>query len=342
MSSGAFLKFLWNNNPLLLLRMSRNLDEMYRAAFVATLVSEGIADRLRDGPMSLEQLHEELGLQDCQQELAAWLDVGVSLGELSHDGAGYRLKGALSTKLSEPENQVWHAFFQTRVEVFFDYVRRTPSKLRRGERFRADERHGELIAQSSRTVELLLFDLVDRVVPEGKRTMLEVGCGSGVYVKRACDRNPDLDVVGLELTDEVAGLARRNVQQWGLEARVAIETADVRAFDRSASFDLITFYNLIYYFPAGERVGLLRHLKQLLLPDGRLVLATLTKASDTSTRTMDLWSSMTEGCGPLPEADELEAQLREAGFASVQRETLIPNFYVFTATRAQPEVATAT
>ena len=331
MSARGMVKFLWKNKPLLLLRMFRNLDEMYRAAFVSTLVSEGIAEHLRSGPKSLEALHTELELRDSHQQLEAWLDVGVSLGELGKNGAGYRLKGPLAVGLSDPENRIWHAFFQTRVEVFLDYVRQTPAKLRRQERFKPNKEHGALVAQSSRTVEPLLVEVVDRIVPEGKRRMLEVGCGSGVYVKRACDRNPDLQVVGLELTDEVTQLARINVQRWGLEDRVTIGTEDVRAFQKPGEFDLVTLYNLIYYFPTHERVELLHHLGQLLAPDGRLVLATLTKAGDSSTRTMDLWSSMTEGCGPLPTVTNLQEQLREAGFSNVQHEALIPNYVVFTA-----------
>jgi 4-hydroxy-2,2'-bipyrrole-5-carbaldehyde O-methyltransferase len=331
MSARGMVKFLWENKPLLLVRMSRNLDEMYRAAFVSTLVSEGIGEHLRSGPKSLEALHTELELHDSHQQLEAWLDVGVSLGVLGKTGADYRLKGPLAVSLSDPANRVWHAFFQTRVEVFFDYVRQTPAKLRRQERFNPNKEHGALVAQSSRTVEPLLVEVVDRVVPEGKRSMLEVGCGSGVYVKRACDRNPDLQVFGLELTDEVTQLARNNVQRWGLEDRVTIETGDVRAFQQPGEFDLVTLYNLIYYFPSSERVALLRHLGRLIAPDGRLVLATLTKGGDSSTRTMDLWSSMTEGCGPLPTVTHLQKQLREAGFSNVQHETLIPNYVVFTA-----------
>lgn len=331
MSSRSLVKFLWKNKPLLLIRMSRNLDEMYRAAFVSTLVSEGIAEQLRDGPKTLEALHDALDLQDSHQQLESWLDVGVSLGELGKNASGYRLKGSLAVNLSDPANRIWHAFFQTRVEVFLDYVRQTPGKLRKRERFEANAQHGEMVAQSSRTVEPLLAELVDSVVPQGKRRMLEVGCGSGVYVKRACDRNPDLEVVGLELTDEVTQLARRNVKQWGLEDRVVIDTGDIRTFQAAGEFDLVTLYNLIYYFPTGERVALLRHLGQLLAPEGRLVLATLTKAGDSSTQTMNLWSSMTEGCGPLPTLDELLTQLREAGFANVTHETLIPSFNVFTA-----------
>lgn len=327
----GLLKFAWNSNPRLLMRLTKSLEEMCRAAFVSALVAEGIAERLRDGPKSLETLHAGLGLEGEEQELGAWLDVGVSLGELGSGPDGYRLKGLLARRLSDPANQTWDAFFQARTDVFFDMIRWTPQKLRARERFHSDAAQGELFAQSSRTVEPLMLDLVDRSVPEGKCRLLEVGCGSGVYLKRACDRNPELEAVGLELTAPVAAFARDNIRKWGLADRVAIEVADARSYDRPGAFDLVTFYNLVYYFPMDQRAGVLAHLRRQLADGGHLVLVTLTRQKDVSSRTMNLWSSMTEGQGPLPSVDEVDAQLAEAGFSSVRREALIPGFWMFEA-----------
>jgi hypothetical protein len=94
----GMLRFVWNSNPRLLMRLSKNLEETCRSAFVAALVAEGIGPRLRGGPVPLETLHDQLGLEDARDELGAWLDVGVSLGELAKDAQGYRLTGLLSRK----------------------------------------------------------------------------------------------------------------------------------------------------------------------------------------------------------------------------------------------------
>jgi hypothetical protein len=85
-------------------------------------------------------------------------------------------------------------------------------------------------------------------------------------------------------------------------------------------------HNLIYYFPVDARVALLRHLHELLAPRGRLVLTTFCRGSDTAVCAMDLWSSMTEGCGPLPELAELRGQLGAAGFEEVRVESLLPSY----------------
>lgn len=118
--------------------------------------------------------------------------------------------------------------------MMFPYVQKTPLSVREGRRLALS--HGALAAKASRTVEPLLLDLTDRVVPaSGPCRILEVGCGSVVYTS----------------------MCRRD---------------------------------------------------------------------DPSFRMMNLWSSMTEGCGPLPVANELEEQLRDAQFTHIKRSFLMPGF----------------
>ena len=267
--------------------------------------------------------------------MESWLDLGVSLGELRRGADGYRLRGSLSRQLSDPGNDTALAFFQARVLVLNQLILQTPALLREGRRLTPDPAHGELVARSSRTVEPLLYAIVDELVPRhGSMDLLEVGCGSGTYIRHACARNPHLRAVGLELTPEIADFARENLAAQGLAERTSIHDTDVRDFHAEEGFDLVTMYNLIYYFPLDQRTDLIRHLHSLVRPGGRLALATLTRAKDSSTLTMDLWSSMTEGCGPLPRADELKSLFTEAGFDDVVAKRLFPNFWLYIASRA--------
>src|SRR5207253_1093878 len=82
------------------------------------------------------------------------------------------------------------------------------------------------------------------VVPRaGPVRLLEIGCGSAVYIRHAAGRNPELTALGLELQPEVAALAAENVSAWGLARRVAIEAGDVMARAAEAAFDLATLHN---------------------------------------------------------------------------------------------------
>ena len=148
---------------------------------------------------------------------------------------------------------------------FYDYIIKTPALLKKSEKFDFSQSYGELFARSSRTVEPILLDVVDKIIPTNDACrLLEVGCGSGVYIKRACERNFHLMVIGLELQEEVAAYARKNITHWKLEDRVTIEAVDIRKYQSEIKFDIITFFNLIYYFPAGERIDLLRRLRGFL------------------------------------------------------------------------------
>lgn len=161
--------------------------------------------------------------------------------------------------------------------------------------------------------------------------MLEVGCGSGIYIKRACDRNPCLNVVGIELQEKVADFARENAAVWQIANRVKIAANDIRDYTSENKYDIITFFNLIYYFPVNERIDVLRKLKGLVRPDGQVVLTTLCPINEPSIQLMNLWSSMTEGCGPLANPEEIIEQFRQAGFSKFQVKKLMPGFFLFKA-----------
>jgi hypothetical protein len=84
------------------------------------------------------------------------VDLGVSIGELDKKNDGYSIKSAFSKKLLKPDNDTWKAFFQARVEIFYDYIIKTPAFLKENKKFDFSHSYGELFARSSRTVEPIL------------------------------------------------------------------------------------------------------------------------------------------------------------------------------------------
>jgi cyclopropane fatty-acyl-phospholipid synthase-like methyltransferase len=209
--------------------------------------------------------------------------------------------------------------------------------LRKHEWFPFDEEPGELVARSSRVSEPFIFEAVDTVIPrQGDFQLLEVGCGSGIYIQRACTRNPVLRAVGLELQEKVAAVARRNIQAWGLENRATIEHSDVRNYSTNQKFDLVTLHQNIYYFPVQERENLFRHLKEYLKPGGQVLLTSACQGGGPSIQALNIWVSTTEGLSPLPDPDQLCQQLKAAGFVDVKAWRLIPfeSFWAFRASKA--------
>jgi 4-hydroxy-2,2'-bipyrrole-5-carbaldehyde O-methyltransferase len=335
MSIHTLMKFIVKNPISLMFRMNKTLNAFYRAGFVSTAISEGLYDILEKGPVSVKAIQNNMGTDLNADGLKAWLDLGVAIGELDKKNDNYSIKNAFTKKLLKPSNDTWKAFFQARVEIFYDYIIKTPAFLKEEKKFDFSHAYGELFARSSRTVEPIIVDVVDKIVPtNGKCYLLEVGCGSGIYIKRACDRNPDLMVTGLELQERVADFARKNTTIWQIQDRVTIENTDIRYYRSDKQFDIVTFFNLIYYFPENERSDLLRNLGRLLNTGGQLILSTLCPANESSIQLMNLWGSMTDGCGPLPHPDNVCDQLKDAGFDKIKCEQLIPAFYLFKAQKA--------
>lgn len=332
MSIKTLINFILKNPISLMVRMNRTTKEFYRAGFLSTAISEGIFDVLATGPAGTADIQKAIGANADPDALEAWLDLGVALGELAKSGGNYRIKSSFAKALLRPGNDTWKAFLQARVEIFYSYIINTPAYLKENKKFDFSRSYGELFARSSRTVEPILTGVVDRIIPpNGSCRLLEAGCGSGVYIKRACDRNPDITVVGLDLQRDVIDFARANALKWKIADRATFEQVDIRDYKTQLRFNIITFFNLIYYFPLGERIDLLQHTGSLLTSGGTLVLTTLCQSNDPSIQLMNLWASMTEGCGVLPSPDQMVDQLRQAGFDAVNFEKLIPGFYLFSA-----------
>jgi len=212
----------------------------------------------------------------------------------------------------------------------------TPRRLARHQRFALADQDGVLVARSSRLVRPFVHEAVDEVVPRrGAFRLLEVGAGSGAYIRRAAERNPELTALGLELQPEVADFANANLREWGIADRAQVEKGDVGEREPEAVFDLVTFHNNIYYFPVEERVALLRHALAFLKPGGKLLLTTACSGGGPMVVALDIWSAGTERCGRMPAAKELVTQVRAAGFVGARARRLVPgqSFYAFFGTR---------
>lgn len=316
----------------ILLAMAR---PVYRFHYLAAAGSCGLLEALRDGPLSLAALAEKYGVPaDLVEALEAWLGVGIATGDLERQADGrYALKGFLAKALARAENAPFAAIVEEVGILHHKLVLETPARLRASRRFTLADQSARVIAQSSRILEPWVSKAVERAIPRsGRAKLLEVGCGSGIYMRYAAARNPALTALGLELQEEAAELARSNIQTWGLTDRISVEVGDIRRRAPSPSFTIVTLHNNIYYFPVAERVGLFRHLLGFLEPGGTLLATTACKGGSPAVESLNLWAAATEGCGRLPAPDEMVRQMEEAGFTGVASTKLIPieSYYSFT------------
>jgi SAM-dependent methyltransferase len=330
MSIKPILQLIKNDQLQALTGSSALLKHFYRLNYLVAAKECDLFELLLDAPKTLEQLAAIYCTEDKAREaLEAWLGLGVRLGFLQLDDTGYTLKG-LAKKLALPKNDAALALLQEVAGLHSKLILQTIPKLRNGELWSLEDQDGEIVARSSRIMEAFQTEAIDRFFSaSGAASLLEIGCGSGIYIKHAANRNPSLKAVGLELQPNVAEVARQNISEWGLQDRVRIETGDIRLKAPDGSFNIVTLYNNIYYFPVESRTSLLQHIRQFIKPGGFLLLITCCQGGSLGVEVLNLWGAATSTAGRLPRKDELISQLQEAGFQNVQAIRMFPGESLF-------------
>ena len=301
------------------------LKSFYTLTYLAGAGEAGLLQRLAAGPVPFEALSEFFGAAGQGREaLEAWLQMGLRLKLLVLGARGYELRGLAKT-LAQPQNDAVLALVEEVGGLHHKLVACTLPKLRAGELWSLADQDGDLIARSSRVLEVFQAEVIRRTFPaSGAIRLLEIGCGSGIYLRYAAEMNPGLTALGLELQPDVAAVARKNLREWGLEGRVEVEDGDIRTQAPGERFDIATLYNNIYYFPVEERVALLEHVGGFVKQGGFLLLTTFCQGGSLGAEALNLWGAATRGAGRLPTEEEMVAQFRMAGYERVKTMNLMP------------------
>src|SRR5215211_7886926 len=149
---------------------------------------------------------------NLQTLLASLLEMGVLLGELGQAKGRYRLRGARARALSRPDGDPLAALIQEYLTYHNSVYRELAARLRGAPVGDYLAGTGTLIARSSRITEPFIAHFIRSVVkPRGPLRILEVGCGSGVYLHHAALVNPQSTGVGLDMQADVVEHARGNL-----------------------------------------------------------------------------------------------------------------------------------
>jgi protein-L-isoaspartate O-methyltransferase len=254
------------------------------------------------------------------------LDLGVSLGELGRGGDRYWLKGSRSRALAGRDREVLEGVLEQVVLYDASVYRDLPERVTGAPLGDYLKEMGTLVARASRVFEPFVRRYVREVVmPMSAPRVLDVGCGSGVYLQEVAEARPDATGLGIDLHDEVVEMARQNLKRWGVADRFTVSRADIReGAALGGPFDLIFVFNNVYYFSPEERPALFLDLRSALSDRGTLVLISMLHGKTPGALHLDLVLASTVGCYPLPDLEPLAAQLAQTGFGDVQTDRLIP------------------
>jgi len=296
-----------------------------RLQFLYAAMHAGLLPALRE-PSTKQELAQRLGAPRVDL-LEVLLELGVSLKELSERDGRYRLRGRRSKALITPEGDGAFAMAEEVLTYHADVYQQFAARLHGAAPGTYLDEHGVLIARSSRVLDPIVGDFVRSLTRTGRPLrMLEVGCGSAIYLRYAAEANPQLAGVAVDVQDEVVKQARENLQAWGVADRFQVHVADIRRPppEVAGPFDLITLYNNVYYFEEAERPALFRSFRSWLAPGGAFALVSMFHGRTFGSIDLDLALRCTAGCTGLPDLEQTARELNEAGFSDVKKAKLMP------------------
>jgi SAM-dependent methyltransferase len=112
------------------------------------------------------------------------------------------------------------------------------------------------------------FRRVERAIPPGVESVLDLGCGPGTFLGRAERRFGA--ALGIDLAPAQIEYARRHYARPGLDFQVA----DVTALESSRRFDAVVAIEVIEHLPAEGIAEVLERVRGLVKPGGWAVLTT--------------------------------------------------------------------
>jgi len=299
---------------------------LVRALFLGSAVRLGLFDLL-EVPRDLDVIAAGLGATR-RDRLAAWLAVGVELGELGASVGRYAIRGRRARALAAGD-PVLRAHYRSVLDYQTGPYTDLSSLLRAAPSEGRDdlEMYATVIADVSRAAEPFLVPYLQRAIRRlHPRSVLDAGCGSGVYIEAMLHANPAVVVDGVDIATDVVDAAWARLATRGLTARASITAADLRQWQPSpnTTYGLVTLLNNVYYFPRGERIALYRHLGEFLTPGGELLIATMTTPGSIASTHLHLMLVSQSGVAGLPNRDVLAQEVREAGFTVVATDSLVP------------------
>jgi demethylspheroidene O-methyltransferase len=178
------------------------------------------------------------------------------------------------------------------------------------------ERYSDLMAQS----QVLVAEDVLRMIPlRGVRCLMDVGGGTGAFLRAVARRHPRLDLQLFDLP-EVMPEAGRRMAETGLSGRVELCGGSFRDQMLPKGADAISLIRVLYDHADDTVSDLLAKCHTALPPGGRLIVAEPMSGGARPERAGDVYFSfytMAMGTGRVRSAARIAGMCRAAGFERV-------------------------
>jgi len=291
------------------------------SAIVSAALESGLIEALLEGPATAEALASKLSLDPRATPLA--LDVLVTLGFAERKGDTFAATSAFT-------------FIATKGPggsgMLFSLWRHAPAFLRKGEPFvrmdatpaERDAAYKNVVAGLGRMFEGPAKELAARVCERVARrdTILDVGCGSGIWSLSIAEKTPGARVTGLDLPAVLAAFEEK-ARSLGLMERCSTISGDMHAAAiPSKAFDLAVIANVLRLEQPSQAASLVRKVAASLREGGALLiidaLAGGTYEKELGRGVYAFHLAMRSQGGRVHPPDEVRAWLRDAGLSSIE------------------------
>jgi ubiquinone/menaquinone biosynthesis C-methylase UbiE len=319
---------LFRTIPMLsMISLMKDWKSFVRFHYLHAAYESGLIEAC-EKPVSKSELMIKLSVKRPDL-LDAIINLALSLKELSLKNERYILKGKRSKMLLGEKGDKFAAWIQAHVNYYNSAYCHFNERLKGSPDGDYLEVHGEFIARASKMLDPFMnFYIESNLNSDVKIKLLEAGCGSGIYLKKACEVNPKLFGIAIDYNKAVVQQAKNNIEKWGINNSFNAQYGDL--FDLGEKFenefDIVTMYSLLYYFPVNKRLELLKKVKTYLKKDGKLILVSTEqgKRPGIGSANLDLINRSADGCYEVPEYGEIEKLLNAAGFVVEKKESIFP------------------
>jgi 2-polyprenyl-3-methyl-5-hydroxy-6-metoxy-1,4-benzoquinol methylase len=299
---------------------------MALSSVVITATRLGVFARLASEPATTATVAGELGLDPTVTQLL--LDCLAAAGYVTgRPGGPYRLS-RLAGRWLDPDAPLSVANFVAANQDYWSWWAGLDEVVRTGhtESHHAsgpDDPYWRRYILGQRDLARLSAAYVARrvPVPGGRRRLLDLGGGHGLYSVQLCRRHPDLSATVLDLAGSAA-IGREVVAAAGLADRITQVDGDVRTAELDGPYDVVLCFNLVHHLGPDEVAALFGRVRAALAPGGTLAVmdafAVPSQRGAAAATVLNLFTYLSSGVAGYAPA-QLYAWFNDAGFQRPRR-----------------------